>query len=331
VAPATTRAGEPVAVTITLSGRCTVRGGPLHVVIAVDAWLQPTGDRIERIRNAVTEVVEGLGVSRGGFVRVGMVEYSGEARTVCRMTDRMDRLRDCVDELGMAGGLTRVDLAIERSMLVMIQGRRDFETPAPGREVLILFSDRNQAGCQPVLGAIGQARGQNMRVATVCVARTCDSECLTQVADPNWHYGLEDVSGLESELTQMRGVLLPGKIDLINVTDHLPDGLDPVPLSARPAARQSGREIEWEVRTSAAVTQSTAVTMTFAAVPSVGGRLASSTGDTRVRVAIGRSWFTPTVSFPIPAIDVEAPPTSTVPPTVDGSRTVAHLPRAIRP
>jgi hypothetical protein len=322
-------AGQPVSVTLSVAGTCTIRGGPLHIVFTIDAWLQPTGDRLDRVKATAQRIADQLGVTRGGYVRIGVVEYGAEARTACRLTDRADRLKDCIDGVGLPGGLVQMDAGIERAMLVLVQGRRDFEPPAPGREVIVLFGDRNQAGCEPVLLAANQAKGQEMLVASVCIAGSCNTECLQQVSTPGLYSHIDDTSALEADLLARRNTLMPARIDYVNVTDVLPAGLAIVPLSARPAARVAGQMLEWEVRTAAPVTRTTAVTLTFQATAAQAGTFPVSTGETAVKVAIGRDWFAPEVDFPVPLIEVRPQPTP-IATESSGPEATLYLPRALK-
>jgi Mg-chelatase subunit ChlD len=101
---------------------------------------------------------------------------------------------------------------------------------------VVLSDGQNNAGCQPVLQAAGQAKSQGILMMTVCVGSDCDAACMRQAASSaRYFFQIDNAGGLATAFAKIRDEVLNVNLKRLTVTDVLPPNMQYVTDSAQPA------------------------------------------------------------------------------------------------
>jgi len=302
--PAALLLGETAAVTLAAKIDCSAARDALHVVLVLDASGSMVGDPNREMKAAAKGLVDRLNLRDDPMARVGVVEFSDAARTLCQLTNNAAQAKSCIDRIGADGG-TCVDCGIAEGLRVLLQGRRVVQDPEGISEVMVVLTDGgNGAGCDPVLQAARQAKAQGVLLMTVCVGTACDTTCMRSAASSaRYFFDVVDGGGLVLAFDRIASDLARTAVRRLTITDTLPVNMALVPGSDMPPAVVSpdGRQLVWAETGFAAAE----ITLTFKVRPAEPGTWptnANAAGeflDHRGRV--GR------MTFPVPSITVLRP------------------------
>jgi len=218
VAPRFVAAGGAVTVTAHASALCDTPEFPRHVVLVLDATSSMAGEPMDALEEAVREFIRGIGLSAGSPTRIGIVQYDGVASTLCTLTDDEAALAACVDRLAVRPGTSGASISagIQEGLHVMVTGRRDIESAASVREIMIVLTDgSDNAGCGAVETAAKNASSQRILVVTACLGPGCDVACMRSTASsPRYYFMARSHSELPALFSQLVGSIFRMPIDL---------------------------------------------------------------------------------------------------------------------
>lgn len=237
VFPRQVELGQTVDVTMRFRASCPDQASPFHLVFVVDGSGSMAGQRLERVRAVLGDLIEALELPAHPGTQIGLVSFSDAPSTLCQLTNDSDRLTACLLGLGASGG-GATDLGILEGIEVLRQGR----DPEPGPsavEVLLLLTDgANLEGCEPVEVAARQAKSQGILLLTICLSEVCDRACMRGVAS-SARYFLPDLDAaiLTDLCLRVRDTAASTTpLTQIVVTDRVPPNLRYVEGSAQPSA-----------------------------------------------------------------------------------------------
>lgn len=235
--------GEETDLTLTVRALCAPEAFPLHVVLVLDASGSMAGQKNADLKNAVKRMVRELNLDERPLIQMGIVEFNNIAKTLCQLTNDSGRLNSCANKVSANGG-TSIDQGIREGLKVLSRGR-----PRGGgsdvREIMVVLSDGgNNAGCQPVIQAANQAKGQKVLIMSVCVGSDCDAACMRQVASSNrYFFQVNDSGAIVQAFIRIAEEVLNINLKRMTVTDILPpnmqlvaDSVDPAPDKGDPAS-----------------------------------------------------------------------------------------------
>jgi uncharacterized protein YegL len=343
-APAVLPLGYATTLTLTAKPSCPGVVSPtLHIVLVLDASGSMAGQPHHNMIEGSRRFVRALDLPRNAWIEVGVVEFSGSAQRLCALTNDESRVRRCIDAVNVSGG-SAVDAGILEGLQVLRQGRG---TGVPPREVLIVFSDGgNNAGCDPVLAACRQARGQDILVVAMCVGSGCDQQCMRSCASsPRYYFQADDAGSIDSAFNYVLSQIMGLAVRRLVVLDLLPPNMVYVAGSADPPPDPPGTQnpLAWTFGAVGA----DGVTITLLVRPTelgdhptnvdAGAELLDSEGRSASAVfpvptvrVIGPAGFpTPTPYMTrTPALTPTPPPTNTPSPTATSAGPVPPAPLA---
>jgi len=249
--------------------------------------------------------------------KVGVVEFNSEARTLSQLTNKENRAIGAINRIGANGG-TRIDAGILEGIEVLRQGRGGEKDIT---EVMVVLSGSgSNDGCNPVLQAARQARGQGILMIAIGVGPGCDEQCARQVASsPRWYFSAESPEGLHGVFQQIRDRIFFDVREL-KVTDTLSEFVRYVPDSAEPEPSAPWNPSQWLQWDDVYVPMGD-VTYTLTVRPLVPGYIPTNEearGVLRDNKGRSKEW-----TFPVPWITVLEPNTL---PTPDRTATPTREP-----
>lgn len=336
--------GETVDITLTVKALCAGERFPLHIVLVLDGSGSMQGTPTQQMKQAASRLIRSLDMENYPSTKVGVVEFNSNARTLCRLTNNTNQAIGCVNRVSAAGG-TRIDAGIQEGMRVMSQGRQGLNKDEITEVMVVLSDGGNNAGCDPVLQAARQARGQGILMIAICVGPGCDEACMRQVASsPRYYFKAENAGALQGIFEQIRDRLLNIVIRKLEVKDTLPDFMEFVPNSADPPQSQPSDPTQWLMWSDVYIPRE-GVTYTFKVKPLKVGYMPTNletTGSLTDNKGRAKNWLfeSPwvTVLQPDPQATVATPPptvtltpsptpTDTPTPTPTPTPTVTPTPR----
>lgn len=234
VAPPIVRLGQEVTVTLRTDLVCPDAPPPLHLVLVLDGSGSMQGTLSQRMKQAVGQLVRSLDLAGNPGRLAAVVEYNIQARTLCRLTDTESHLLGCVNRVGASGG-SRIDLGLTEALRALVSGRGGVDRSA--REAIVLVSDgSNNAGCDPVLQAARQVRGQGVLLVTVCIGAQCDVPCMRDVAShPRLFFDVPNPADLPAAMAEIGRILDGAVVRWLEVEEHPGDEMTGLYGTMRPA------------------------------------------------------------------------------------------------
>jgi Mg-chelatase subunit ChlD len=170
--------GELIDLRMDVRPMCVGSSAPTHVVLVLDASGSMAGEPQAVLRDVAGDWIATSVPDANPTLRVGVVEFNNEARTLCALTTDVRKLHGCLRRLRAQGG-TDIAAGIDEGLRLLRAGRAASpDLPAP-REVLVFLTDgENNAGCGPVAEASTRAAAEDVRRLGVCLGTSCDSMCL---------------------------------------------------------------------------------------------------------------------------------------------------------
>jgi Mg-chelatase subunit ChlD len=241
--------GETVDITLHAAAVCAAETFPLHIVMVLDGSGSMAGAPSQEMKQAARDMVRKLDMDNNVGTQVGVVEFNSTAFTRCQLSNQEARVTGCIMGIGAAGG-TRIDLGIEEGMRVLRQGRGRGADRDSIREVMIVLSDGgNNAGCDPVLRAAGEAKGQGILVITICVGAQCDASCMRRAAtSPRYFFEATNTSQLGEIFERIRDEIVGIDLRRLDIEDVLPANmlyLEDVNQEDPPSWNPNERVLSW--------------------------------------------------------------------------------------
>ncbi len=244
--------GEVASVNFTMRFTCP-DAGKIHLVMVLDASGSMAGDPTRKMKFAMTTLVDRFDLLSHPEVQVGVVEFTGSARTLCQLTNSPTQAKGCISRIG-ANGSSCIDCGIREGLRVILNGRRRTPGPAPDfAEVMLVVSDgANDTACPPVLTAARQAKAQGILMITVCVSSACDAQCMREAASSaRYVYAIDSADALLIVVDRLIAQFAGPSIVFQHITlvDDLAANMPLVPGSAVPAPSQvMGNQVSWDWR-----------------------------------------------------------------------------------
>ncbi len=272
--------GEAVTVTLHTAIQCPAVTPTVHIALILDGSAEMAGAPIRDQTDRMREFVQGLDLENNPGVQVGVVGHGdGTASNLCALSNSTARLRSCISRIG-ASGAPDLEGAIDEGLQLITRGRAGISSPDEVSEIMLVASGSTIGGngCNDAKRAAGGVKAQGILFITTCAGRTCDQQCLNQLASSPRYYWDEIDVGLI--LAAMRPILNPTAGALVRfmaLTETLAAGVTLVPGSASPAPNDvspDGMTQTWRT----AFVPREGVTFTFQAKPSRLGPQAVDTG-----------------------------------------------------
>lgn len=331
--PAIVPLGYSTRVTMSLRADCPVTAtAPLHVVLVLDGSGSMSGDRTNLMKAAARQFVADLDLPGHPLRRVGVVQYSNRALTLCQLTNDPGRVTSCLGRFTSAGAAA-MDAGIDEALRVLIRGR-----PRDGTEVrqvmILLAAGANGGGCPPVLSAANRAKSQQVLLITIALGPGADRDCLRQAASSSRYFHdaaqPQELAAVFTALAALINRIDAGGLVTVLVRNALPPNMRYIADTAVPEpATSSPALLEWWIQL-AAGTSPAAISLWVTPLElgehpvssGAEGFLRDSMNQERpfafpipkVRVVDGTGLPTPT-SFPTRTPTNPPPPTATLVPT----------------
>ncbi len=308
--------GDPVDLTLTLSGSCGAIEEPAHILLVVNTKRTDALDAARRI------------VALADFSRhnLGLLGYYVSTAFKVRWTQDAAKIVTGLEQLNAGGGSE----SSEANALSEAQKQFRLLGNVPGRKVVVLVGPEycvktERPDCTEQQDAEGVAQELAAEGVTVVVVNGSGDSSLLASSD------LDVLSIWDNDLTSTVPVyqrvarrLRPRMlVKAATVADVIPPELDLDPATIQPAGAwdPATRTITWQLADAPAGTR-----LTYTLRPNVAGRLAT---NVRADAAFTDGWDgTGSVTFPVPEIDVAAPPTPTPSPTPVPTQTPQPTPTA---
>jgi Mg-chelatase subunit ChlD len=228
--------GEETHITLTVKALCAAEAYPLHISLVMDSSGSMAGEKNASLKRAVKQLIRDLKLNDYPQIQVAVIKFSGAATTLCKLTNDEGRLISCANRIDANGG-TAIDAGIRTGMRELVAGRPRGSGAGAIREVMVVLSDgQNNAGCQPVMQAAGQAKSQGILMMTVCVGSDCDASCMRQAASSaRYFFQIDNAGGLAAAFAKIRDEVLNINLKKMTITDVLPANMQYVEDSAQPA------------------------------------------------------------------------------------------------
>jgi len=241
--PTTLLLGETAAITMYVRAMCAGSQVPTHYVLVADTSDAMDRSLVHELQDAMTTLVARLNLKDSPGTKVGIVAVDDEAKALSQLTNNAARLFGAIGRID-AGTDTRMDLGILEGVRMLTMARQDLVYPEIVNEVMITFSDGDNAGgCSSAQRAARRAKSAGVLVITVCVGRKCAKDCMRRVASAR-RYAFEWLgwSALLSVGNHIRIDHWKIGIRRMTVTQNLPAGVDYVTDSADPPATEIGAD-----------------------------------------------------------------------------------------
>jgi len=204
--PSTVVLGQAVAVTVTVASVCPDYGEPvaadslLHIALVVDGSRAMAGEPGRLVEREVRGLVDRLDLDNRPNIKIGVVMFDLNARTLCQLTNAGAQVKGCIGRIGETGDGACLDCGLREAARMLMSGRGRAPAGSDIREIVLLATNStNVAGCAPVAAAARQLENQKVTVMTACAGRGCDLSCLRQVAtSPSVHQAMLDTDRLFS-------------------------------------------------------------------------------------------------------------------------------------
>lgn len=289
--------GDPVDLTLTLAGSCGAIEEPAHILLVVNTKRTDALDAARRI------------VALADFSRhnLGLLGYYVSTNFKVRWTQDAAKIVTGLEQLNAGGGSE----SSEANALAEAQKQFRLLGNVAGRKVVVLVGPEycvktERPDCTEQQDAEGVAQELRAEGVTVVVVNGSGDSSLLAASD------LDVLSIWDNDLTSTVPVyqrvakrLRPRMlVKSATVTDEIPPQLDLDPATIQPAGAwdPATRTITWQLTDAPAGTR-----LTYRLRPNTTGRLAT---NVRAGARFTDGWDgTGDVTFPVPEIDVAAPPT----------------------
>ncbi len=323
--PAAVPLGGDVDLTLTLAGSCGAVEQPAHILLAVNT---KRSDALDAARMVVS-------LADFSLHNVGLMGYYVNTNFKVRWTQDGSKIVAGLEQLNAGGGSE----SSEANALSEAQKQFRLLGNVPGRKVLVLIGPEycvkaERPDCEEQQDA--EPTAQELRDAgiTVVVVNGTSDSSLLAASDLDilnlWDQNLFSTVPVYQRVSQLlRPKML---VKTAAVTDEIPPTFDLVPGSIQPAGGvwdPATRTIAWQLSDAKAGTA-----LTYKLRPNATGRLAT---NVRAYADYTDGWNGQgRVTFPIPEVDVIAPPTATptltpIPPTATPTPTATQVPPTVTP
>ena len=270
VSPGFILRGETVTVRLSTNFTCPGETAPLHLVLVLDASFTMAGDRTAEMQREAKRLIQRLDMKNNPHYRVGVVQYSSEARVLCELTNDAGQAHLCVGRIP-ANGSTALDKGITAGINVIRHGRRFVPGITPLEVLLVLSDGTNNEGCPPVVRAAGKAKGQGILVISVCLGPDCDRDCMRQVASSSrYFFDVPSADDLAAAFDAIWNALSAYGVKQIIITEQIPANIELIEssLSAEMVFDPTARTIVWRATHAPSL-----VTMSYKIRPLASGHL----------------------------------------------------------
>lgn len=237
-APSVLLLGEAVTGSLRVRASCPQPVFPMHVVLAMGSSTRIDRREQSEMNDAAVKLAEQAFAYATDTepVRIGVVDFHAQARTVCPVTDDEGRATGCQRRRRSREGC-RLDLAVRESLRALTRGRRlAYENAAGINEIMVVFSQgESDTGCAPALAEGNKVKAQGVLLMTVCVGPHCNAQCMRQLAtSPRYFFQLQNLSGLIEVFKPIREYIRSIALKRLVVTQTLAADMRYLDGSAQP-------------------------------------------------------------------------------------------------
>ncbi|MFZ2503785.1 MAG: type II secretion system F family protein [Nocardioides sp.] len=166
---------EPATIKVTLddapvlASAKTIKSGDIErtIILALDASLSMRDDKFAAAKQAAAVFLD----SAPDDVRIGLISFSGEAKTVAEPTTDHDSLKAAIDGLALTKGTRVYDAVIAATELAGTEG---------ARSILLLSDGKDEGGGQPIAAAITAAKDASVVVDVVALDQAPEDKALLE-------------------------------------------------------------------------------------------------------------------------------------------------------
>jgi uncharacterized protein YegL len=307
--------GDEAAITLTIQADCQRLQAPIHAALVIDNSLDMGGVRMGHMREAVMAFADeiDLGVSQS---EVGLVSYHGTVEILSPLTSDREALEAATQRFFPRPGSDLLTGMTTAASVLAADGTDDVL-----EVVLVLSGSLSENEPEELIAASQVLQDAGALVVTVAGSGNADVETLEAMASsPASHYIESQSSRYPSLFREIARDLTSVRLTGAEITDVLPANMTYAWGSGIPAPRVRDDTLAW----SYAVWPTDGVTITYVVEPQDLGRHPT---NVRAEAVLHFERGAPvSKTFPVPAVEVIAAPTSTAPPP-----TITPTPRPTEP
>lgn len=322
--PARLFIGDWTTVTLTTTTHCPLTQLPLHIVLMLDASnsMIPNG-KLRDMQNAATRFVDEIDFD---VSKAGVVSFKDKGYVEAELTDRKGRVQGAISGLTTAFG-TDFEGGMARTEHLLRDGRNEFVRDHPGQplpiEIAVILSDgQPYPPGRTGTGIANKMKSDGVTIFSICVGNDCDQRFMRSFASrASYYFSVRSSGGLISAFRKIRDQVSNVRLKEILVRDVVPDNMRYIPGSADPPTyRIVDRELRWRWTT----IPPEGITITYQLEP-----LEVGTWPTNVEAIAEFKDVEERVGeavFPVPTVEVLAPPTPTQTPSATPTPTPTATP-----
>jgi Mg-chelatase subunit ChlD len=230
--------GEPVALTLELTGRCPERSPAIDIMLSIDRSGSMLGGKLDAAKAAAQTFLDAVDF---GKAQVGLVAFSHESELLQPLTADVTAVRSAVDRLAAVGG-TDIAGGLDLARAELNGPRR---RPEAG-QTIVLLTDGNSDPRSATIAAV-EAKLAGGRIFVIGLGEDVNGALLQRIASGAGDYyptpSGQDLARVYADIG--RRIRADGLLRSVTVRAELADGLALLGMAEGPPPQVDGRRLTW--------------------------------------------------------------------------------------